>query len=96
MEFHPIDGLTAFLFVITFLLTDNRYVIIIVFTILVLIYDVRGGETPITTLPKLLLGRHSLAKGLDIIVTQIIGMLSAFIVYKFLVKYGIVMKHKLE
>ena len=70
--------------------------IILVFAILVLIYDVRGGETPITTLPKLLLGRHSLVKGLDIIVTQVIGMLSAFIVYKTLVKYGIIMKHRLE
>lgn len=96
MEFHLLDGTTTFFFVLTFLLTDNRFIIIIVFTLMVLLYDARAGETPITTIPKYLLGRHELVKGLSIIISQIIGMVSAIIFYKFLIKSNLITKHKLE
>ena len=67
MNFHLLDGITTFLFVMTYLLTDNRYIIIIAFAVLVLLYDIRAGETPIVSLPKLLLRRNEWIDGINII-----------------------------
>ena len=96
MNFHLLDGITTFLFVMTYLLTDNRYIIIIAFAVLVLLYDIRAGETPIVSLPKLILRRNEWIDGLNIIMSQLLGMIIAFISYKLLVKYNFVTKHKLE
>jgi hypothetical protein len=96
MNFHLLDGITTFLFVMTYLLTDNRYIIIIAFAVLVLLYDIRAGETPIISLPKLLLRRNEWIDGINIIMSQVLGMITAVISYKLLVKYNFVTKHKLE
>lgn len=96
MNYHLLDGMTTFLLVMTYLLTDNRYIIIIAFAVLVLLYDIRAGETPVISLPKLLLRRNEWIDGLNIIMSQLLGMITAFISYKLLVKYNFVTKHKLE
>lgn len=96
MNFHLLDGITTFLFVMTYLLTDNRYIIIIAFAVLVLLYDIRAGETPIISLPKLLLRRNEWIDGINIIMSQVLGMVTAVVGYKLLVKYNFVTKHKLE
>lgn len=96
MNFHLLDGITTFLFVMTYLLTDNRYIIIIAFAVLVLLYDIRAGETPIVSLPKLLLRRNEWIDGINIIMSQVLGMVTAVVGYKLLVKYNFVTKHKLE
>lgn len=96
MELYLLDTVTTLLIVITFLLTDNKFIIIITLIIITLFYDYRGVETPIVTLPKILLGRNKLGHGINIISSQILGMLLALIIYKLSVKYELIIKHKLE
>lgn len=96
MNFHLLDGITTFLFVMTYLLTDNRYIIILSFAVLVLLYDIRAGETPIISIPKLLLRRNNWEDGLNIVMSQILGMIIAVITYKLLVQNKFIGKHRLE
>ena len=96
MNFHLLDGITTFLFVMTYLLTDNRYIIILSFAVLVLLYDIRAGETPIISIPKLLLRRNNWENGLNIVMSQFLGMIVAIITYKLLVQNNFIGKHRLE
>lgn len=96
MNLHLLDGITTFLFVMTYLLTDNRYIIILSFAVLVLLYDIRAGETPIISIPKLLLRRNNWEDGLNIVMSQFLGMIVAVITYKLLVQNKFIGKHRLE
>ena len=96
MNLHLLDGITTFLFVMTYLLTDNRYIIILSFAVLVLLYDIRAGETPIISIPKLLLRRNNWEDGLNIVMSQVLGMIIAVITYKLLVQNKFIGKHRLE
>ena len=93
---HLLEAAAMFVIIMTYLLTDNPYIVAALFGTIIVIHGVQAGGNPFVVTIKALLGRSETETFKSLFRAQIVGVISAILFYQLLIKLKVIQKHKLD
>ena len=80
----------------TYLLTDNPYIVAGVFGSVIIFYGLQAGGNPFVATLKALIGRSEVDSFKGLLRAQVVGVITAVLTYHLLIKFKIINKHPLD